>query len=132
MANCGGASAACARSAASVTWIADTTESVRWIADLWHEATGAGNAASISMSVIDLTDSSAEIAFSGPVLGSGSFTVDAGHAYRVEILAVAGSVGSTNAVANYNIGLFADSIPVPGPGAIALLALAGMAARRRR
>lgn len=121
-----------ARSAATVTFVADATESVRWIADLWQEALGAGNAASISLSVIDLTASSAEIAFSGPVLGSGSFTVDAGHAYRVEITAIAAAVGSTNAVANYNVGLFADSLPVPAPGAIALLALAGLAIRRRR
>lgn len=121
-----------ARSAATVTWVADATETVRWIADLWHEASGAGNAASISMSVVDLTDAAAEIAFSGPVLGSGSFAVDAGHTYRVQVLALAGSVGATNAVANYNIGFFTDSLPVPGPGAIALLALAGLAVRRRR
>lgn len=121
-----------ARSAASVTFVADATESVRWIVDLWQDATGAGNTASISLSVIDLTDAVADIAFSGPAIGSGSFTMDAGHTYRIQIVAVAGSVGTTNAVANYNVGLFADSLPVPGPGVIALLALAGLAARRRR
>ena len=121
-----------ARSAASVTFVADATESVRWIADLWQEAFGAGTTASIALSVFDLTASSAEIAFAGPVLGSGSFTVDAGHTYRIEILATVGSSGSSNAVANYNIGLFGDSLPVPAPGAVALLALAGLAGCRRR
>ena len=117
-----------ARSGATVTFEADATETVRWIADLWQEALGPGNSASIALSITDLTTSTAELAFTGPTLGSGSFQVTAGHAYRVTILALADSVGSTNAVANYNVGLYS----VPGPGALALLGIAAMAARRGR
>ena len=61
--------------------------------------------------------------------GSGSFDVVSGRSYRVVVSATANAVGSTNAVANYNVGFFST---VPTPGAVALLGLAGLVGRRRR
>jgi len=118
-----------ATSTATVTFLADASETVRWIADLWRESVGAGNNAAISLSVIDLTTFNPVLAFTGPTLGSGSFDVVAGRTYRLNISATANAAGSTNAVANYNVGFFST---VPAPGAIALLGLAGLAGRRRR
>lgn len=125
----GGDASLSARSAATVTFIADASSMVVWIADLWHEPSGSGNAASISLAVLDLTSSTVTLAFAGPTLGSGAFSVSAGHAYRVSILATASSVGAANASANYSVGF---ATQVPAPGAVALLAVAGLAASRRR
>ena len=116
-------------SSATVTFLADATETIRWIANLAREASGAGNSAAISMSVIDLTTFNPVLAFTGPSIGSGSFDVIAGRSYRLNVSATAASTGATNAVANYNVGFFSA---IPAPGAIALLGLAGLTSRRRR
>lgn len=125
----GGDANLAARSAATVTFTADAAATVLWIADLWQQASGLGNAATISLAVVDLTASSVAVAFTGPTLGSGAFSVSAGHTYRVSILATVASVGATNATADYNVGFVSQ---VPAPGAVALLAVAGLAASRRR
>ena len=59
---------------------------------------------------------------------SGSFDVIAGRQYRVEITASATTQGTGEYFANYNIGFTS----IPQPGAVALLGLAGLVARRRR
>lgn len=118
-----------AASTATVTFLADATESIRWIVDLWRESSGTGNSAAISLSVMDVAAGTPLLAFTGPSLGSGSFDVIEGRTYRVNIAATSAAVGSTNAVANYNVGFFST---VPTPGAIALLAVAGLVGRRRR
>jgi hypothetical protein len=118
-----------ATSTATVTFLADASETIRWIADLWRESSGAGNSASIALSVIDLTTFNPLLAFTGPSLGSGSFDVIAGRTYRVNISATADAAGATDALANYNVGFFST---VPTPGALALLGLAGLTGRRRR
>jgi len=118
-----------ATSTANVTFLASASETIRWIADLAREASGAGNASAISLSVLDLATLNPVLAFTGPTIGSGSFDVVAGRSYRVIVSATSSAVGSTNASANYNVGFFST---VPTPGALALLGLAGLAGRRRR
>ncbi len=116
-------------SRADVTFLSDSTESITWITDLWREAAGGGNSASISLLVTNVTTGSIMLAFSGPTLGSGSFDVDAGSTYRVQLVATATGAGAGDALSNYNLGFFST---VPAPGAVALLGLAGLVARRRR
>ena len=116
-------------SSATVTFRADASESIRWIADLARQSSGAGNSASISLVVIDLTTQNPLLVFSGPSIGSGSFDVVANRTYRVTVAATASSTSATNASANYNVGFFSA---IPAPGAIALLGLAGLTSRRRR
>lgn len=118
-----------ARSVATVVFQSNATESLRWIASLAREATGSNNNASIAFSVTEIDTGAILLAFSGPSNGAGSFDVVAGRSYRVAISAIANATGATNALANYNIGVFST---VPAPGAIALLGLAGLTARRRR
>lgn len=118
-----------ATSTATVTFLASATDTVRWIANLARDFSGAGNNAAISLSVIDLTTFNPVLAFTGPTIGSGSFDVIAGRTYRVNISATANATSATNSVANYNVGFFST---VPAPGAIALLGLAGLTGRRRR
>ena len=118
-----------ASSTATVTFLASATDTVRWIANLARDFSGAGNNAAISLSVIDLTTFNPVLAFTGPTIGSGSFDVVGGRSYRVSISATANATSATNSVANYNVGFFST---VPAPGAIALLGLAGLAGRRRR
>ena len=123
------AAALAARSTASVVFLADSNESIRWIANLWREAIGSNNSASIAMSVTDIASGSVLLGFTGPSIGSGSFGVVAGRSYRVDIAAIANATGPTHSLADYNVGFFSS---VPTPGAIALLGLAGLTARRRR
>ncbi len=118
-----------AQSSASVSFLADSNESIAWIADLWRESLGAGNTAAIALSVFDVTANSVVLAFTGPSLGSGSFDIVAGHAYRLDLAALTTANGPVNALANYNVGFFST---VPTPGAVALLGLVGLTARRRR
>jgi len=118
-----------ARSVATVVFLSDATESLRWIASLAREAVGSNNNASIAFSVTEIDTGAVLLAFSGPSNGSGSFDVVSGRSYRVSISAIANATGATSSLANYNVGVFST---VPGPGAVALLGLAGLAARRRR
>jgi len=118
-----------ARSVATIVFVSNATESLRWIASLAREAVGSNNNASIAFSVTEIDTGAILLAFSGPSNGAGSFDVVSGRSYRVSISAIANATGSTSALANYNIGVFST---VPGPGAIALLGLAGLAGRRRR
>lgn len=118
-----------ASSTATVTFLSDATETIRWIANLARASSGAGNSAAISMSVIDVAAGTPLLAFTGPSTGSGSFDVVAGRTYRVTINSSASASGSANAVSDYNVGFFST---VPAPGAIALLGFAGIAGRRRR
>jgi len=118
-----------ARSVATVVFQSNATESLRWIASLAREAVGSNNNASIAFSVTEIDTGAILLAFSGPSNGAGSFDVVSGRSYRVAISAIANATGATNALANYNIGVFST---VPAPGAIALIGLAGLTGRRRR
>lgn len=118
-----------ARSTASVSFLADSNESISWIVNLARQSAGAGNSSSIALSVIDVASGAVVLAFSGPSIGSGSFDVIAGRSYRVDLSALANASGPSNSLANYNVGFFSA---IPAPGAIALLGLAGLAGRRRR
>jgi hypothetical protein len=124
-----GAAVLSANSVTTVTFLADSTESIRWMADLWREASGAGNSASISMSVIDVASGAVLLGFTAPVLSAGSFDVVAGRTYQLNLIAVANTNSASKALSNYNVGFFSS---VPSPGAIALIGLAGLTTRRRR
>jgi hypothetical protein len=124
-----GSSALVGTSRADVTFLSDSTESITWITNLWREASGGGNSASISLMVTNVATGSVLLAFAGPALGSGSFDVAAGSTYRVQLVATATGASAGDALSNYNLGFFST---VPAPGAIALLGLAGLVARRRR
>jgi hypothetical protein len=117
------------RSTADVTFIADSTESISWIASLGRSASGAGNSGSISLSIVDVTTGGILLAFSGPSNGSGSVDVVAGNTYRLQIAALANANGAGSVVSNYNVGLF-SAIPAPAT----LVAFAGLlvGSRRRR
>ncbi|MEY3025160.1 MAG: hypothetical protein RL136_1127 [Planctomycetota bacterium] len=118
-----------ATSTATIEFLADSTESISWIAGLARQSSGAGNSASIGLSVVDIASGDILLAFSGPSNGSGSFDVVSGRSYRVSLSAMANLSGASSSSANYNVGFFSS---VPTPGAIALLGLAGLAGRRRR
>ena len=116
------------RSTADVTFLADSTESIAWIVSLGRNASGAGNSASIALSVIDTTDSTVLLAFSGPSNGAGTIDVIAGRTYRLQLSALSTAAGSGSVLANYNVGFF-SAIPAPAT----LVAFAGfLAAGRRR
>jgi hypothetical protein len=118
-----------ASSIATVVFTADSTESIRWIANLFRDSVGTGNSASIALSVVDAVSGNILLAFTGPSIGSGSFDVQAGRSYRVNLAALSIADGPSNSLSNYNVGFFSA---VPTPGAVALLGLAGLAGRRRR
>lgn len=116
-----------ASSTAEVVFAADANETITWIVGL-GENFGAQGVASASVIVTDLTTGTIRLAMSSDAAGSGSFEVIAGRQYRVEVTATATAQGTGEYFANYNIGFTS----IPQPGAVALLGLAGLVARRRR
>jgi hypothetical protein len=118
-----------ARSTADISFIASASESISWIASLGAGSSGGATPGALVVRVTDSTTGSVILAFSGPTAGSGSFSVVSGRSYRVEVSAIAAVQGGGLSAANYSVGFFA---PVPAPGAIALLGLAGLVGRRRR
>lgn len=118
-----------ATSTATVNFVSDLTESIRWIASLGRDTSGNGNSAAISLSIVDLVTNVTVLAFTGPTIASGSFDVQAGRAYRLTLSASSVAAGPTHSLANYNVGFFST---VPGPGALALLGVSGLFARRSR
>lgn len=118
-----------ARSMADISFIASASESISWLASLGSGSTGGGAPGQILVRVTDSTTGTVVLAFSGPTAGAGSFSVIAGRSYRVEVSAMAIVQGGGLSAANYSVGFTA---PVPAPGAIALLGLAGLVGRRRR
>ncbi|MFM1821750.1 MAG: hypothetical protein RI967_16 [Planctomycetota bacterium] len=116
-----------AMSMVDVVFAADANESISWIVGL-GESFGENGVAFASVVVTDLTTGVIRLAMSSDAAGSGSFDVIAGRQYRVEIKASASNDGTGEYFANYNVGFTS----IPQPGAIALLGLAGLVARRRR
>ncbi|MFM7052391.1 MAG: hypothetical protein ACKOYN_09695 [Planctomycetota bacterium] len=118
-----------ARSMADISFIASASESISWLASLGSGSTGSAAPGLLTVRVTDSTSGTVVLAFTGPTAGSGSFGVVAGRSYRVEVSAMAIVQGGGLSAANYSA---VFSAPVPAPGAIALLGLAGLVGRRRR
>lgn len=100
---------------------------ISWIIGLSEDFAG-GGMASVFVKLTDVTTSTVRLLLSNDTTAAGNLTVTAGNTYRLEVSAstAAGSLGS--AFGSFN-GSFSI---VPGPASTALLALAGVAAGRRR
>ncbi len=119
-----------AQSVASTRFGVTSAGALQWIVTTNSVANGFENMSSISISLMDLTTGQFLFARTGNSSGNGSIQLIASHNYELVIYADAesGSAGST--AATYNAGL--QFVAVPTPGALALLALAGISARSRR
>jgi MYXO-CTERM domain-containing protein len=83
----------------------------------------------VVVTLTDLTTGVVRLTASATAAFSGTLELENGHNYRLNIDADAAVQGAGDALGQYNV---AFSAPVPAPGAIALIALAGFVARRRR
>jgi MYXO-CTERM domain-containing protein len=117
-----------ATSGATIDFSSDMDQVVSFILGLTRTASGLGSS-TVVVTLTDLTTGVVRLTASATAAFSGSLELDAGHDYRLHIDADAAAQGAGDALGQYNV---AFSAPVPAPGAIALLALAGFVARRRR
>ena len=116
------------RSNATVTFGVSVNETIRWSINLFAAETGGTNAGSVSVRLEDTTGGSTLINQSRGFVGQGNVSLLAGRSYRLIISSTAQANSAGDAESTFNVGFYT----IPGPGALALLGLAGVAGRRRR
>jgi len=112
-----------ATSGATIDFSSDMDQVVSFILGLTRTASG-GGFSTVVVTLTDLTMNEVRLTASATAAFSGSLELIAGHNYRLLIDADAGVQGAGDSLGQYNV---AFSAPVPSPGALALLGLAGLA-----
>ncbi len=104
--------------------------SLNWIVTTNSSAIGAGNMTDMSITLINLTTGQYLFAHSGNSTGNGSIALSSQYNYELQIDAHAMSTSAGSAVATYNAGF--EFVAIPGPSALAMLAVGMASARGRR
>ena len=103
--------------------------SLNWIATTNSSASGS-NMADTSITLINLTTGQYLFVYTGNSNGNGSIALSSQYNYELRISANAMSTSAGSTVATYNAGF--EFVAIPGPSALAMLAVGMAAARGRR